>query len=123
LLDVPARGSLPLLGAVSLLCALTFSGVVLLTADRPRTIEGVSGVMNLVMVPMWVFAWIFFFTERFPAGLQPFIQDLALAALDDAVRGVRLDGAGLAPLMPELSILAAWGALSFGLALTLFRWE
>jgi ABC-type multidrug transport system permease subunit len=123
LLDVPLRGSLLLLGGVSVLGALTFSGLGLLSAARPRTIEGVSGVMNLVMVPMWVFSGIFFSTERFPAGLQPFIQALPLTALNDALRGVMLDGAGLAPLMPELSILAAWGALSFGLALTLFRWE
>ena len=54
LLDVPLRGSLLALGAVSLLGALAFTGLGLLTAARPRTIEGVSGIMNLVMVPMWV---------------------------------------------------------------------
>ena len=55
-LGVPMRGSVLLLAAVALLGALAFSGLGLLTAARPRTIEGVSGVMNLVMVPMWVFS-------------------------------------------------------------------
>ena len=78
------RGSVLLLAAVALLGALAFSGLGLLTASRPRTIEGVSGVMNLVMVPMWVFSGIFFSTERFPAALQPFVQALPLTALNDA---------------------------------------
>jgi ABC-type multidrug transport system permease subunit len=123
LLGVPLRGSLLLLGAVAVLGALTFSGLGLLTAARPRTIEGVSGVMNLVMVPMWIFSGIFFSTERFPAVAQPFVQALPLTALNNALRAVMLDGAGLQPLLPELAILAAWGALTFVLALKLFRWQ
>ena len=112
-----------LLVAVSLLGALAFAGLGLLTAARPRTIEGVSGLMNLVMVPMWIFSGIFFSTDRFPAALQPFVQALPLTALNDALRAVMLDGAGLTPLMPELGLLAAWGAVSFALALKLFRWQ
>jgi ABC-2 type transport system permease protein len=123
LLGVPLRGSLPLLAFVSLLGALAFSGLGLLTAARPRTIEGVSGIMNLVMVPMWIFSGIFFSTERFPAWLQPLIQALPLTALNDALRAVMLDGAGLGPLMPELLNLAVWGVVSFALALRLFRWH
>jgi ABC-2 type transport system permease protein len=122
-LGVPMRGSILLLIAVSLLGALAFSGLGLLTAARPRTIEGVSGVMNLVMVPMWVFSGIFFSTERFPAALQPFIQALPLTALNDALRGVMLEGTGLVALLPELALLAAWGAVSFAVALKIFRWQ
>jgi ABC-2 type transport system permease protein len=122
-LGVPLRGSLLLLVAVSLLGALAFSGLGLLAAARPRTIEGVSGIMNLVMVPMWIFSGIFFSTERFPVTLQPFIQALPLTALNDSLRGVMLDGMGLAALTPELLILAAWGLVSFVLALRLFRWQ
>ncbi len=123
LLDVPIRGSLPLLTAVLLLGALTFSGLGLLTAARPRTIEGVSGLMNLVMVPMWIFSGIFFSTDRFPAAAQPFIQALPLTALNDALRALMLEGTGLGPLLPELAILAVWGVATFVLALKLFRWQ
>jgi ABC-type multidrug transport system permease subunit len=122
-LGVPMRGSVVLLIAVSLLGALAFSGLGLLTAARPRTIEGVSGVMNLVMVPMWVFSGIFFSTERFPAALQPFVQALPLTALNDALRGVMLEGTGLVALLPEFALLAAWGAVSFVVALKIFRWQ
>ncbi|HSD28711.1 MAG TPA: ABC transporter permease [Vicinamibacteria bacterium] len=123
LLDVPMRGSLAVLAAVSLLGALAFTGLGLLTAARPRTIEGVSGLMNLVMVPMWVFSGIFFSTERFPAAVQPFVQALPLTALNDALRAVMLDGAGLAAMAPDLANLSLWGALSFTLALRIFRWQ
>jgi ABC-type multidrug transport system permease subunit len=122
-LGVPLRGSVALLIAVSVLGALAFSGLGLLTAARPRTIEAVSGIMNLVMVPMWIFSGIFFSTERFPASMQPFVQALPLTALNDALRGVMLEGTGLAALWGELTLLAVWGALSFVLALKFFRWE
>jgi ABC-type multidrug transport system permease subunit len=122
-LDVPVRGSLLLLVAISVLGALTFSGLGLLTAARPRTIEGVSGLMNLVMVPMWIFSGIFFSTERFPTVAQPFIQALPLTALNDALRAVMLDGAGLQPLLPELAILVAWGFATFVVAVKVFRWQ
>jgi ABC-type multidrug transport system permease subunit len=123
LLGVPMRGSLAVLACVSLMGALAFTGLGLLTAARPRTIEGVSGLMNLVMVPMWVFSGIFFSTERFPAAVQPFVQALPLTALNDALRAVMLDGAGLAATAPELANLALWGTVSFALALRIFRWQ
>jgi ABC-2 type transport system permease protein len=122
-LGVPLRGSLLSLTAVSMLGALAFSGLGLLTAARPRTIEGVSGVMNLVMVPMWIFSGIFFSTERFPGAMQPFIQALPLTALNNALRGVMLEGAGLTSMAPQLALLAAWGVISFVVALKIFRWQ
>ena len=108
---------------ISLLGALAFSGLGLLVAARPRTIEGVSGLMNFAMVPMWIFSGIFFSTERFPAKIQPFVQALPLTALNDALRGVMLQGTGLVPLLPEFAVLAVWGAVSFLLALKFFRWQ
>ena len=122
-LGVPMRGSVLLLTGVALLGALAFSGLGLLAASRPRTIEGVSGVMNLVMVPMWVFSGIFFSTERFPAALQPFVQALPLTALNDSLRGVMLEGMGVVSLLPELALLAVWGTVSFLVALKVFRWQ
>jgi ABC-2 type transport system permease protein len=122
-LEVPIRGSWLLLGAVAILGALAFSGLGLLAAARPRTIEGISGVMNVIMVPMWIFSGIFFSTERFPAAMQPFVQALPLTALNDALRAVMLDGAGLWAIGHELLLLAAWGLISFVLALRFFRWQ
>ena len=102
---------------------MTFSGIGLLTASRAQTIEGVSGIMNVVMAPMWICSGIFFAASNFPDPLQPFIQALPLTALVDALRSVMLDGNGLLATGPELLILAAWCAASFGLALRIFKWR
>jgi ABC-2 type transport system permease protein len=123
LLGVPIRGALALLALVAVLGAMTFVGLGLLIAARPKTIEGVSGLMNLIMVPMWVGSGIFFSTERFPDAMQPFVQALPLTGLNDALRAVMLDGAGFAALAPELGLMALWGVVSFLGALKLFRWQ
>jgi ABC-2 type transport system permease protein len=120
---VPLLGSLALLGLVSLTGALAFSGLGLLVASRARTVEAVSGIMNLTMVPMWLLSGVFFASDNFPAAAQPFIQVLPLTALNDALRAVMLDGAGLAGLAPDLAILGAWASLTFVGALRLFRWQ
>ena len=123
LFGVPVNGSPLALGVVSLLGAMTFSGIGLLTASRAQTIEGVSGIMNVVMAPMWICSGIFFAASNFPEPLQPFIQALPLTALVDALRAVMLDGDGLLAIGPELLIVAAWGAASFVLALRIFKWR
>ena len=122
-LDVPLAGSIVALAAVAVLGALAFVGIGLLVAARPRTIEGVSGLMNFTMFPMWIFSGVFFSNERFPDAAQPLIQALPLTALNDALRGVMLEGAGWSVLAPELAILAAWGVVTFFAALKLFRWQ
>lgn len=122
-LDVPIAGSLAALAVVVLVGALSFVGLGLLIAARPRTLEGVSGLTNLAQFPMWIFSGVFFSTERFPDALQPFIQALPLTALNDALRGVMLEGVTLAALAPELAVMAVWSVVSFALALKLFRWQ
>jgi ABC-2 type transport system permease protein len=120
---VPVNGSWLLLIALCLLGAVTFSGLGLLVASRAQTVEGVSGLMNLVMVPMWVFSGVFFASENFPEAMQPFIGVLPLTALNQSLRGVMIDGSGLATLWPQIGILAAWTLISFAAALRLFRWR
>lgn len=120
---VPIRGSLALLGLTTVLGALGFAGIGLLVVARARTLEAASGLMNLVMVPMWLLSGVFFSSERFPKAAQPFIKALPLTALNDALRAVMLEGKGLHAIAGELAILAAWGALSFVIALKIFRWQ
>jgi hypothetical protein len=106
-----------------LLGAVMFSGIGLLVASRATTIETVSGLMNLVMVPMWIFSGIFFSSERFPEAIQPLIQVIPLTPLNDALRAVMLEGSTLAAQLPRLGIMTAWGVVSFVLALRWFRWR
>jgi len=120
---VPLRGSLGTLLLVSVLSGLTFGGLGLLIGARARTTEAASGLMNLVMMPMWVFSGVFFSSANFPDVLQPFIQALPLTAVVDSLRGTMLEGAGLATISPELAIIGAWLLVSFTIALRIFRWQ
>jgi ABC-type multidrug transport system permease subunit len=120
---VPVRGSWITLSLVVLLGATSFSGLGLLVASRARTIEGVSGLMNLVMVPMWILSGVFFSSANFPDVMQPIIKALPLTALNDALRAVMIDGAPLTSSLALLGIVAAWGAVAFGTALRIFRWQ
>jgi ABC-type multidrug transport system permease subunit len=121
--SVPVRGSLIALAAVLLIGASAFSGLGLLVASRPRTIEAASGWMNFVMLPMWVVSGVFFSSAHFPAATQPLIHALPLTALNDALRAVMLDGASAAAIGHELAILGAWAVVSFAVALKVFRWK
>ena len=120
---VPLRGSLISLAAICLLSSLAFTSLGLLVASRVQTMEGASGLMNLVMLPMWIFSGVFFSATRFPDSLQPFIQALPLTAVVDALRANILRGAGWESVGPEMAIILAWLGLSFLLALKLFRWR
>ncbi len=120
---VPVRGSVLLLAATCLIGAVAFGGLGLLVASRARTVEAVSGLLNLVMLPMWVLSGVFFSASNFPEAMQPAIQALPLTALNDALRAVMLEGAGPLAIASELGRLAAWGGVSFLLALRIFRWR
>jgi len=122
-LSVPLRGSVATFALTCLLGAFAFAGIGILTASRARTIEAVSGMMNLVMMPMWLGSGVFFAYERFPAAVQPLLRLLPLTALNDALRAVCLDGAGPVELARPLGLLFLWGALAFAIALRIFRWE
>ena len=102
--------------------AVTFGGVGLLTACRAQKIESVSGLINLVMMPMWIFSGVFFSYDKFPAMAHPFIKALPLTALNDALRATIIEGATLSSQSGRLLVLAVWGGVSFVLALRWFRW-
>lgn len=121
--DVGVRGSLLLLSFVSFVGAMAFAGLGVLVASRAETIEAVNGLMNFVMLPMWLLSGVFFSADRFPGAAQPFIRALPLTALNDALREVMIEGAGLVAVLPELVNLTIWCVVSFVVALKIFRWK
>ena len=119
---VPFRGSVLAVAALVLIGAMCFAGLGLLTASRARTVEMVSGLMNLIMMPMWILSGVFFSSANFPAAMQPLIKALPLTALNDALRAVIIDGAPLAAVAGPTAVCAAWGVVAFAVALRIFRW-
>lgn len=120
---VEVEGSWLDLGIIVLLGTLTFAALGLLASSRARTVEGVSGIMNVIMLPMFILSGVFFSASRFPDAIQPFIQLLPLTALNDAMRAVYNEGRPLLDVSWELLILVVWTGLSALLALRLFRWR
>ncbi|MDQ6663440.1 MAG: ABC transporter permease [Acidobacteriota bacterium] len=120
---VPVRGGLWDLAAICLISSLCFSALGLLIASRAKTIEGASGLMNLVMLPMWIFSGVFFSSERYPDVLQPMIRALPLTAAIEALRANMLQGTPLAHLSSQLAIVTGWLVVCFFIALKIFRWR
>jgi ABC-2 type transport system permease protein len=120
---VPFRGPLWELLLVCLLTSVVFSAMGLLVASRARTMEAVSGLMNLVMLPMWILSGVFFSASRFPAMVQPIVRALPLTAAIDAMRGNMLQGTQITHLWVQLGILLFWFVAPFAVALKIFRWR
>lgn len=120
---VRVNGSIAVLALLCIIGGYAFSGLGLLTASRARTLEGVSGLMNLIMMPMWLCSGVFFSYERFPEAAKPFIRALPLTMLNDALRAVMNDAAPLTKVMPHLAFLALWGIVTFTVGLKIFRWQ
>jgi ABC-type multidrug transport system permease subunit len=116
-------GSKLLLWAVCLLGAFTLGGLGLLVASRAQNTQTVGGLMNLVMMPMFIGSGVFFSTSNFPDAAQPLLRVLPLTALNDSLRAISADGAMLPDVARPVLMLAAWALVSYVGALKLFRWN
>lgn len=121
--DIPLLGNPITILIFVLLGGLCFAGLGLLVASRAEKLETVSGLMNLVMLPMWLLSGIFFSTKNFPDFLQPVVKALPLTHLNDALRAVILEGASLWSQWIPMTVLIGVSAVSFVLALKLFKWS
>jgi ABC-type multidrug transport system permease subunit len=120
---VPVRGSWFAITVVCVIGSLCFSALGVLVGCRARTIEALSGMVNLFMMPMWLVSGVFFSAQRFPDWAQPMIQALPLTAFVDALRAIQLQGAGLGDVWVEVAIVPAWLVAAFAASVKLFRWQ
>jgi ABC-2 type transport system permease protein len=120
---VAIHGSVLGVGLVSLLGGLAFMGLAMLVAARTDNTEVASGWMNAIQMPMWLLGGAFFSYQRFPEVVHPFIRLLPLTAFNDALRALMNEGAPLWSIWSELLVMTVWGAISFALALRVFRWR
>jgi ABC-type multidrug transport system permease subunit len=123
LFGFPVRGNIFSILFVSLLGAVSFSGLGMLAACRAQKLETVSGIMNVIMMPMWLLSGVFFSPERFPEVFQPFIQALPLTQFNYALRAVILEDMSLSSQIWRLALIAAWGGISYFFTLRWFRWN
>lgn len=120
--DVPFRGSMVAASAILIVAALSFVGLGILVASRARTVEGVAGLMNLCQLPMWLLGGSFFSAEHLDGALGAVAAAMPLTQCNNALRDLMLEPKGLADVAYPLCFLSGFAALSFTLALRLFRW-
>jgi len=99
-----------------------FAGMGLAAAALIRSAEGVSAVVNVVVLPMAFLSGAFGPTQDFPAVLQAIADVLPLTYFIDIVDGVYLDGDSFFADPKALVIVLAWGLAGVVVALRRFGW-
>jgi len=100
----------------------SFAGLGLAAAALIRSAEGVSAVVNVVILPMAFLSGSFGPTRDFPPIVQAIADVLPLTYFLDIVNGVYLDGDSLFADPKALAIVLAWGAAGVLVALRRFGW-
>ena len=116
-------GSLLAVAALVFLGAMEFAAIGLVVGSRAQTLETASGLMNLVMLPMWTLCGAFFSYERFPEFFHPLIKLLPLTPIIDSLRGVMMEGESLLAQWPEMLVMIGWTVIPFTVAMAIFRWR
>ncbi len=107
---------------LTILGAAAFTGIALLCAARTRSIPMISGLTNLISLPMMMLSGVFFSKNNLPEWLQAVTSFLPLTALNDGLRKIALEGLPLMDLGFEISVLGAYTVVCAALAQRLFRW-
>lgn len=109
-----------LLSAIALIVFLGFGFVV---SGIAKNESSVPPIANLITLPQFLLAGTFFSISNFPEWLQPVSKVLPLTYLNDALRRISFEGAGIPDVLPEIGILLLWGAVVYAVAVKVFRWE
>lgn len=109
-----------LLSVIGLIVFMGFGFVVSGIAKSESTIPPIS---NIITLPQFLLSGTFFSIDNFPSWLQPISRALPLTYLNDAMRQVAFEGAGLWDVKLQISIMALWGIGIYVLAVKVFKWE
>ncbi|MBM2822429.1 MAG: Transport permease protein [Thermoleophilia bacterium] len=99
-----------------------FAGLGLGAVALIRSAEGVSAVVNVIVLPMAFLSGSFGPTREFPPFLQAIADVLPLTYFLDIVNGVYLGGESLFADPKALGVIAAWGIAGLAVALRRFTW-
>lgn len=97
-----------------------FGFVVSGIAKSESTIPPIS---NIITLPQFLLAGTFFSTDAFPSWLQVISKVLPLTYLNDAMRKVAFEGAGLWDVKQQILVLVIWGIGIYAVAVKVFKWE
>jgi ABC-2 type transport system permease protein len=109
-----------LLAAIGLIVFMGFGFIISGIAKSESTIPPMA---NIITLPQFLLSGTFFGIDNFPSWLQPVCKILPLTYLNDAMRKVAFEGAGLTDIGSQLLILFIWGIGIYLLAFRVFKWE
>jgi ABC-2 type transport system permease protein len=108
--QVPMRGSIPLLFAMSLVYLLSTLGLGLFISSISNTQQqAMLTTTFFFLMPMIYLSGFVFPIENMPAWIQPATYLIPLRYFLVIVRGIFLKGVGLETLWPQAVALLAWG--------------
>jgi len=99
-----------------------FAGLGVGAASLIRSAEGVSAVVNVIVLPMAFLSGSFGPTQNLPGFLEAVADVLPLTYFLDIVYGVYLDGESLFADPTALAVVAAWGVVGLAIAWRRFGW-
>ncbi|MFB3854618.1 MAG: ABC transporter permease [Vicinamibacterales bacterium] len=115
--EVPLRGSLPLLLALSLVYLLSTLGIGLFVSSISHTQQqAMMTAMFFFLMPMIFLSGFVFPIENMPEVIQPFTYLIPLRYYLVIVRGIFLKGVGMEALWLDALLLLAWGLTVLTLA-------
>ncbi len=120
---VVCRGSMLHLWIVIVIGGSSMIALGLLIATRVKTMEAMSGWINLLMIPMWIAGGVFFSADRFPDSMQLILKLIPFVAMTDSLRAIMLDGQSISALGFPILVMSVWGVCCFAIAIKIFRWR
>lgn len=109
-----------ILAAIGLIVFMGFGFIISGIAKNESTVPPLS---NIITLPQFLLSGTFFSTTAFPGWLQHISDILPLTYLNNAMRKVAFEGAGLNQVGHELLILGIWFVVVYAVAVKTFRWE
>ncbi len=106
--------------AISLMIFMGFGFIISGVAKSESAIPPFS---NLITLPQFLLAGTFFSIDNFPKWLQPFCNALPLTYLNNALRRIAFEGAGLWDVRTDIGVLLLWGVVIYAIAGRAFKWE
>ncbi len=116
-------GSWLVLAVIVGLALLIFLAVGFAVAGWAKNEDQAAPVANLISLPMLFLSGVFFPRDAMPEFLRGITQYMPLTYVNEALRGVMNDGAGLVDLGPQLLGMGVWAVITFVIAVRLFKWE
>ncbi len=109
-----------ILAAIGLIIFMGFGFIISGLAKNESSVPPLS---NIITLPQFLLSGTFFSITAFPTWLQGISNVLPLTYLNQAMRNVAFEGAGLFDVTHQLLILGIWFIIVYAVAVKTFKWE